>query len=75
MQVQRDPRDNEVLNEFHKMSKAISIIHNLEPKGRDIGMWKLLMTISCKTEEQVHGKFRFNWDQSSVEIKVHLKMY
>ncbi|XP_065895579.1 1-phosphatidylinositol 4,5-bisphosphate phosphodiesterase beta-4-like isoform X2 [Dysidea avara] len=47
-EVQRDPRDNEVLNEFHKMSKAISIIHNLEPKGRDIGkispvgMWRFL---------------------------------
>jgi len=36
-QVQRDPRDNDVINEYHEMSKATSIIHNLEPKGKEIG--------------------------------------
>ncbi|XP_065895577.1 1-phosphatidylinositol 4,5-bisphosphate phosphodiesterase beta-4-like [Dysidea avara] len=46
-EVQHDPHDSTVLSEF-KMSKAISIIHNLEPKGRDIGiispvgMWRFL---------------------------------
>ena len=37
-QVQRDPRDNEIVIEYYKTDKALSIIHNLEPKGREIGM-------------------------------------
>jgi len=35
--VQRDPRDNEVIKEYHEKSKATSIIHALEPKGKEIG--------------------------------------
>ncbi|XP_065908131.1 1-phosphatidylinositol 4,5-bisphosphate phosphodiesterase beta-4-like isoform X2 [Dysidea avara] len=47
-QVQRDPRDNEVINEYHEKKKAISVIHTLEPKGKEIGkltpvgMWRFL---------------------------------
>jgi len=36
-QVQRDPRDNEVIREYHKKIKATSIIHTLEPNGKEIG--------------------------------------
>ena len=43
-QVQHDPHDSTVLSEF-KMSKAISIIHNLEPKGRDIGKWNVMLLV------------------------------
>ncbi|XP_065908152.1 1-phosphatidylinositol 4,5-bisphosphate phosphodiesterase beta-4-like isoform X2 [Dysidea avara] len=46
--VQRDPRDNEVIKEYHEKNKATSIIHTLEPKGKEIGkltpvgMWRFL---------------------------------
>ncbi|XP_065908200.1 1-phosphatidylinositol 4,5-bisphosphate phosphodiesterase beta-4-like isoform X2 [Dysidea avara] len=46
--VQRDPRDNEVIKEYYEKSKATSIIHTLEPKGKEIGkltpvgMWRFL---------------------------------
>ena len=36
LQVQRDPRDSTVI-EYHEKSKATSIIHTLEPKGKEIG--------------------------------------
>ena len=36
LQVQRD-RDNEVIREYHKKIKATSIIHGLEPNGKEIG--------------------------------------
>ena len=36
-QIQRDPRDNEIVIEYYKTDKALSIIHNLEPKGREFG--------------------------------------
>ena len=36
-QVQRDPRDNEVIREYLKKEKATSIIHTLEPNGKEIG--------------------------------------
>ncbi|XP_065917924.1 1-phosphatidylinositol 4,5-bisphosphate phosphodiesterase beta-1-like [Dysidea avara] len=45
--VQRDPRDSTVI-EYHEKSKATSIIHTLEPKGKEIGkltpvgMWRFL---------------------------------
>ena len=37
LKVQRDPRDNEVIKEYYEKSKATSIIHTLEPKGKEIG--------------------------------------
>ncbi|XP_065908218.1 1-phosphatidylinositol 4,5-bisphosphate phosphodiesterase beta-4-like [Dysidea avara] len=46
--VQRDPRDNEVIKEYHLKSKATSIIHTLEPNGKElgklspVGMWRFL---------------------------------
>ena len=37
LQVQRDPRDNEVIKEYHLKSKATLIIHTLEPNGKELG--------------------------------------
>ena len=37
VQIQRDPRDNEIVIEYHKTDKALNIIHSLEPKGREFG--------------------------------------
>ena len=38
LQLQRDPRDNEIVIEYYKTDKALSVIHNLEPNGREFGM-------------------------------------
>ena len=43
LQTQRDPRDNEIIIQYYKADKALSIIHNLEPNGYEIGMPTVLL--------------------------------
>ena len=43
LQTQRDPRDNEIIIQYYKADKALSIIHNLEPNGYEIGMVTVLL--------------------------------
>ena len=59
-QVQRDPRDNDVINEYHEMSKATSIIHNLEPKGKEIGN-HIFLICEMPTLFVFHHLITHNW--------------